>query len=92
MFKWSDGSPWDYGNWDDGQPERSDEEQLFVGMSATGRWHDRHAADKTLIAMCQSKPEIYVKGNFNFNSGQYHTIFYLISTCIHHGLPRFFGF
>ena len=64
MFKWSDGSAWDYGNWDHGQPDRLDENQLYVVMGATGgKWHDTIDFDRHFHAMCQSKPEIYFKGN-----------------------------
>ena len=64
MFKWSDGSAWDYGNWQHGQPERSDERQLYVVMNTRGRWHDTvDISGHMMSAMCQSKPEIYQKGN-----------------------------
>ena len=37
-WRWSDGAPWTYTNWDPGQPECVNEEVIL--MYSHGRWHD----------------------------------------------------
>ena len=40
VWKWVTGEPWDYTNWDAGEPGGGINENIIEWFSANGRWHD----------------------------------------------------
>jgi len=55
-YKWSDGSSFDYSNWDSGEPNPSGSEDYIV-INSKGKWHDYPAQGYVWVGICEiAKP------------------------------------
>ena len=59
VWRWSDGSPWDYENWSPGQPDNAAGRQPYALKYSTGKWDDGYAGANPFI--CQSTPGIQLE-------------------------------
>ena len=56
VWRWSDGTPWDYENWSRGQPDNLKGSQHYLLMFSTGKWDDGWDGAHPFI--CQLTPGI----------------------------------
>jgi hypothetical protein len=52
-WMWSDGTPWDYQTWADGQPDDWDGNEDCALMWASGAWNDGQCSDSDRGAVCR---------------------------------------
>ena len=52
VWKWSDGTPWQFENWDADQPSTAKKYHLTVDLKS-GKWKNEKGKDKTKEFVCQ---------------------------------------
>ena len=73
IWSWSDGTTWNYQNWDTGKPNLNLEtSQVAVRLSSSGKWHD---SKKNVIYkfVCQCADENWI---YFYHTNKYYKIFW----------------
>ena len=56
VWKWLDGTPWQYQNWNTDQPSNLNKEDFLAIDLRTGKWSDEKGTKKPETIICQYTP------------------------------------